>query len=382
MGTGRKLGYALGQGLVTLGNEMGKIEAQKQERARYEAELQRKEELQDANLKSMDIRNEQLKLANNLKKVQLNNNRIATVFAQTDGDAAAMSQVITQHGNGYVELFDEAESARLTKQNGFETIVTNQGVYKTNEKGDIVNGENGKPIFEPLPGAAAQTIRTRPEYNQHVGNVLNPDKAVARANADMSYAEKYKEAEIQHKAKEASLARREQTPQGKRKARLEEAQIAAAGRRGTDTPKPPAATVTGVGGNKIKRTHQESAGDQASFKVMAKQNPEWGVTSPDEAFRINQLKNEPKLRSALADDIKKGLNDPEYAQRFIEVGSEKMGVPVTFLQDLFDRVAMEKEISGKKKGGIKNWLKKFFSGTEGQAAPTAFPKKQPAGGLS
>lgn len=360
-----KLGYAIGKGLQEAGAQWQGIIAKKEEQKRYDEQLEMKQKQQEANLRSMDIRNEQLTLANNLKRVELNNKRITTVFSQTEGDPAATSKAITQYGSGHAERYMEAESREATKANGFETIITENGVFETNDEGKVIPGKDGKPIFKRFNGGAGVITRTRAEYNDHVGRVLNPNMALANITANQTYKDIYAKNEAMLKAKEASAERQAQTPEGKLKARGLEADVKIKEKEAAGlTDKPAAMTVQNIQGKDVKRTHTEAQGDLASMKIIAKDHPEWGVTSPDQAYRINELKNNAEMRTAIADDVQKAIKDETYAQKFIVEGSKKLRVPEQMLRDMVNNASDNAEVIESKKGGFMNWLKEFLGGDD------------------
>lgn len=377
MGTMQRLGRGIAEASSILGKGLEREEDRAEEKRRYDEQMRIRKERHEADLYAMDRRNRALELSNNIKKLELNNKLLTQTFAQSNGDPKQVCDAITKYGNGYVERYNEPESARQSNINGYPTIVTDNGVYETNEKGDPVIGPDGKKIFKPLPGSATQTSRTRAEFNDHFADIVNPNVALARIQSKQTYKDLYNRAEAQFKAQEASEARKAETAEGKLKRRKLEAQTTEAEKlaKGIST-KPPVAKVKNIKGQEVDRTHAEAEADIAAMKIMAKDNPEWGITSPDQAYRINQLKNSPKLRAAIADDVQKALEDEAFAEKFVKKGSQRMGVPAEFLQDLLDRAEINREVIASKKGGFVNWVKEFFSG-KGEAPP-AYNKKAEA----
>ena len=384
-----KLAYAIGKGRSTAGAELGTYVDAQTEQERYDEQAKIRKEAHEASLRAMDIRNEQLRLSNNLKKVELNNKRITTIFTQTEGDPAAVSKAITQYGNGHAERYLEAESREATKQNGYETIVTENGVFETNEEGAVTPGKDGKPIFKRFSGGAGVITRTRPEYNDHVGRVLNPSNALAQISSNQTYKDIYAKAEAKYKAKEESDKRTANTPDAKAKRELVKAQTGLANKRAAnvgvpkpDKPKPAATTIKDIRGKDVERTHTEAQGDLAAMKIVAKNHPDWGVTSPDQAYRINELKNSKDLRNAMADDIQRAITPGEekFAEKFIKQGAMKMGVPEAMLREMVEQASQNAETIQSSKGGLMNWLKDFFGGG-GAKAPAIYKDEKP-GGLS
>jgi hypothetical protein len=383
---GRRLGYGVGQGLQVFGTGLERSEIRKKEEARYEQESKLREERHKADLEAMDIRNEQLKLANTIKRVELNNNRLVQTFNATKGDPRAVTEAITKYGAGPVEIYDEAESRRKSKELGKPVIVVNTGVWKTNEKDvPITDPTTGDKIFEPFPGSAGQIVRTPEEFTDHFADVVNPNVALARMHAKMTYKDIYNKAVAHAKGvaevKEQAELRAAQTPEGKLEQRKLAAETKLAEKEAAGLQTGPAVTeVQDVLNRKVTRTHTEAQGDLAAMKIMARDNPEWGVTSPEQAFRINQLKNDPELRRLLAADVTKALKDEAHAEKLVRQGSKKMGIPAEFLQNMLIKAAEDEEAIEASKGGIVNWFKEFFSG-KGKAPKAYDTESKAPGGL-
>jgi len=381
---GFNFGKALGAGLQEAGAQLSKYGADQKEEERYQEGLAIKKERHEKEMQGMELRNMQLTMANNLKKVELQNQRITAIYTQTKGAAGPVSDAISEYGSGYKEQHDEILSRQATKEaGGKEMIVTHNGVWDTKPDGSLKLDENGKKIFKRLEGKAGTITRTRPEYDDHVAMVLNPSDALGKISSNLSQQKLYNQAIAQGKAQAKLQEEKNKTPMGK--AKLEEQQaktkIAKHKAENIGAPVKGESEVQSIRGNKVQRTHSETQGDIASMKLMAASNPDWGITSRDQAYRINELQNDPDLRNALADDLQKAIQEPDsgYGDKLVNEGAKKLGVPKQFLRKLLEE-AMQDQESTEGSGGIKGWLKDFFKGT-GEKAPSAFDDKKP-GGLS
>lgn len=374
-----KFGRALGAGLSSLGGELFKMDASDQERERYNEQLRMQQEKHDSNLSAALMRNKQLTLQNSLKKIELNTKQLTNLFVQSEGNPEILSPAISNLGHGYAEEYDPVASAAATKANGGKQMyVTHNGTYKTKANGVDLETDpiTGKKIFEQLEGPAGTSIRTPAEYNQHFAEVVNPDKYLSRVTANQTEKEKRAAARIQYEEKRRSADIESRTPAGLAKQKKLETQQKSAEmdiklkQKALNAP-PEAAkktpTVTNIEGKSVQLSRQEYDAATASMKIYSEENPEWGVASPDQAYRINQMKDTKALREDFAKHVAKAADSEDYAKKMLRVLPEQLGLPREFIEDAIakaieytDRPIPVKE----KKSGFMKWWSDFLEPTQ------------------
>ena len=371
------MSQALGRGLMQLGQELGKHAARQEEEKRYEEKLAMDKQKLASDMEESSLRQDRLKLQNDIQKTLVNTQKIRNTFITSQGDPGATSKAISQFGSGYQNRHNVTRSEEESAKAGSPRVVIEAGTLQTDKDNDPVPGKDGKPIFQKLDGTAGETVYTVPEYNDYVSRVLNADTALAWTSKNFSQEQlRQKNAELVQSRVNQAKAMETQTETGKANVRTAKAKATTAEREAKGIGGKEPIKVIGVDGKEVTRSRQEYDADTAAMKIIAKDNPEWGVTSPDQVVRINQVKNDPKKRAALADDIEKAAKNPGYAEKILTEGVEKTGLPKEMLRSMIEKAQrnMEQfeEAEKKSKG---SWLKRLFFSDK------PAPKGYEAGGL-
>jgi len=374
-----KMSQAIGRGLMQLGTELGKHAARKEEQERYEEKLAMDKEKLASDIEESRLRQDRLKMQNDIQKTLISTQKVRNTFITSQGDVDATTKAISQHMGGYQNVYDEHESRLATKEagDGQRRVAIRVGTLLTDKDNDPIPGPDGKPQFQQLEGDAGLTVYTIPEYNDYVSRVVNADTAFSWISKNLTEEQlRQKNQDLINSRVAQAKAMETETETGKAKVREAQAKATVAEREAKGIGGKEPIKVIGVDGKEVTRSRQEYDADTAAMKIIAKDNPEWGVTSPDQVVRINQVKNDPKKRAALADDIEKAAKNPGYAEKILTEGAEKTGLPKEMLRSLIEEAQANVEEIKSKKGGFVNWLKEVFT-TEEEA-----PKGYEAGGLS
>jgi hypothetical protein len=365
-----KLGRAIGAGFTAAGQQMMQYAAQQEEKKRYEEQLAMDKEKMEADMAESKIRQDRMKLENDMKKSIYNSEKIRQTYIGTGGDPNETEKAFSKYGGWYQSRFDEERSSQATAAagDGKERIVIQFGTLATDENDDPRPDKYGKPEFIPNKGTTRFVTYTREEYDNRVANMMNPDSFLATLQKGYTQQELREKNDIMQQARvKAAQALEEHTKTGAANVRkaeadagLSEKKLEEFGKVDPNDPNRPPEHI-GVDGKKHKRSRQEADGDIAAMKIMNERNPEWGVTSPGEAFRVNQVKNNPDMRKALANDIEKAAKNPNYGEKLVKEGSKKFGLPEAFLREMVAKAEADIEKIEKSKGGLGAWIKRFLN---------------------
>jgi hypothetical protein len=308
------MGRAIAAGLSTYGKLAGEEKIRKEEAARQakiDAREERRLSLQEQESK---LRQEKLRRENMMKEVAWKNQQMVQAMTQGKLMPEAVGKAVTQYGSlGEVYEYN-AEKSRILQEKDPKAhagaVVYDVKKNRKGSDGKVQFGSDGKVVTDSFPeGSNELVLPNTTEYQRWAAQQGNPEHMFATMVSGMTDETLFKAAQERAKVKAQAEA---ETPQGKAalgltaaKTELTKAQTAAVGQ-----PKPgkEKTEIQLLGGGTKKMSHIETQNLGKAFDKMSKNIP--SVTSPEEAARVNETKDNPKIREMFANDIALVVADP------------------------------------------------------------------------
>jgi hypothetical protein len=376
--TGKKLLRGVAAGLATAGELQKKREQEEKEAERQKVIDDREERRLQIAEKESAARLENLRLDQQMKRVQFNHGQMVKALAVSQYEPNAVGRAVTDWAS-FGEVY--THNPQASKAISDEAVVYDVGTYRLNDKGQReTDPQTGKFIVDPLPeGRNRKVLADRKAMIQWTVDLTAPEfmLGIERAGRDAKRLREQKVEDIK-----AIGDAKAQTPEGKDKAALgvaqreniqadtrlkdaeaKRAQAAAAQREKGES------VVTNLDGKEVTFTKEQS---QTLRKVLDKVTKQFGTVSSDgEAFRINETKDDPKRRAEFAQDIKIVLDHPDLKRRVREEWAAK-GLNMEYFDSVVSAAEIDRETFLElDKKNSKGWFRSLFDSFKDEDTATS-----------
>jgi len=354
MGTGARLGRALGAGLATFGRAETEREIREEEKRRFDEQSARKERQLKIQEQDAKQRKEMQELKIQQEKAIFNNKQLMQAYVAAKGDPQALGAAMSQYGNtGRVYQYNPMKSKEQGK------IVYDIGTRIRTADGGLKQ-KDGKPEIEPLPLSAGEVaFDDQAALDKHIIKSADPEfllamerqknkEEILRDSAIKLMVEKLAVSD-EHRAKV------EATPEGQRfiekhrqeienmkartaKTKAETQRIKSDKGKGLAS-QAPVTQIKGIGGKPEQLTDadkQIAIQNQKAFEGQGYQ----GITV-QEAYRMSQLQSDEEAQRDIADGLVMVQTGELTPAEFRDL-AEDYNVPVQF----FDNMLAEAEALG------------------------------------
>jgi hypothetical protein len=330
---------------------------QAKEDALKERELSMREK--ESRIRVQNLELQQLEQKTKIAHGQLMKTAMASDYTNPDTGygSVAMADALTKYvGNGIAYRPNPDKTA---ENKGLP--VWDIGTYKTDpETGKQVAGPDGKPVFLPLSKHEklnTLAFKSEEQYARFIHSNLDPSYLMAMTNANVTY----ESTRQKQKALDESISGKLEQRKGEQEIKESEAREAKLRAEATGKKKTPAqaevATRRGIGGD-IERTQKEADSDKTFHTLIAKKYQGIG---PDEAFKITQIKSDPKIRKIFHESIAAVLDGTE-PEADLYRDAREVGVPVEFIRDLLaEAQELQEEFKADEPGLLSRAWDKIFN---------------------
>ncbi len=343
----KKVIRGLAAGLSELGRGIKEKEAKAEETRRFEEQSAREERRLQIAEQDAANRQEAAELANTMKQVQFKNQQMNAAIQRSQYEAGALGRAITNFGSaGEVYTHDKIRSAEEAKRTGNpDAVVYKVSMYdKDPVSGKIRTGDDGKFVEIPFPvGQDEVVLESMDERTRWATGHSNPEHMLGIAMSGMQ-AEDLHKAAVRRSGELAEAAAT--TPQGVAgldKTRAQTGKLKAETevlKRGVGAKPPRKSSYTNLDGKEVDLGTEESQTARKEFEKMAKNIT--SLSSVGEAKRINETKNDPKIRADFALDIQATLVDPSVAKTAKDKWLKK-GLNAEYYDQVVAQAELDKE---------------------------------------
>lgn len=385
-----KLGRGLGAGLQSFGKDYTEAELAEEDKRRFDEKSAREERRLKMQEDEAARREKQAALELAMKRTEYNNKMLVEQVTKNNFDPAITGKAFSQFGpaGGRQYEYDPERSREI----GPDAVAYNIFVNETDSEGNPLVDNTGAIKRKRLaPGTNTLDFQNREEMVGYFSPLMSADYMLAselkkktaedtfkvsqeyfekQMQADNAFYEKYKGTPAGEKFRaeqERAGLENKKIKQQTMEAAAETKQIDAVteqiGKPGLATdPKNIGATLRSLTGKEVVRTKGEAQQDLETFRVASKKYGD--LTSPQQAFWINEVKENPIVRNKFATRVQDVVAGKLDRETFLSEAA-KTGLSREFAEEFLDEAMANaeawEEANPKKKRNllIRTWDKIF-----------------------
>lgn len=335
----RKLGRGLAAGAQVFGQGIIEKEKREKEEARLAEQSSREERRLKLQEQESAIKQQQAQMNLAMKKVEFNNKMLVDTVVKNKYDPEVTGRAFSQYGptGGRQYHYDPIRSAEL----GEGAIAYRISVYETGEDGNPLIGDNGQIKEKPLaPGSNTLEFSGIDEEGRdpkaqmvsYFTPLMAPEIMLAHEIQGITSEDTYQRSkdffEREARDKKEFLAKHADTPQGREMiAKLEKERATAdiemekakrlkAGLAEKPTAKIHESELKSLTGTTVKRSKGEAQQDLTTLRIAAEKYDD--VTSVQQAYWINEVKDNPQIRKQFMTGIDAVLDERLTEEQFVQ----------------------------------------------------------------
>lgn len=369
MGGLKNFGRGLGAGLQVLGQGIINKEVREEDKRRFDEQSAREEKRLKIAEDDAASRQKMAELDLAMKKVEYNNKMLVDQITKNNFDPVVTGRAFSQFGpsGGRIYEYDPVKSREI----GPEGVYYDIYVPETDANGNPLLTDQGTIKKKRLaPGSNTLEFQNQKELTQYFVPLMNGDYMLAhelskikaeetfnqsvelfdkKMKADNEFYEKYKNTPMGEKFRAEQQRAGLENKKLKQEINRSEAETAKT-QAETEAIKNPApaglkpkdvgGTMQSLTGKEVKRTKGEAQQDLETFRVASKKYND--VTSPQQAFWINEIKENPTIRKKFSDRVQQVIEGTTARAEFLAQAA-KLGLSREFAAEFLDQAEADAE---------------------------------------
>ena len=344
MGGMKNLGRGLAAGMTVFGQGIINKEVREEDKRRFDEQSARAERQLQIQEKAAADAAKMAELNLSMKRVQYNNKMLVNAVKQNDYDPTVTMNALNNYGPTGGRIFKKNE-AESSKTGG---IVWDVGTYRMTKEGNPELNDDGTFAWDPLPGDSGRvSFKDKAELAQWVTPQLAPDVMLAtdlagitgeqtrqqanerfkkQATEDAEFLAKYADTPAGQKILAAQEKEKAELAKTKAETKLATSKAGLANAQAKQIPKEAKQAkgedqLKSLNGELVTRTKGQAQQDLEVFRKAGAKYSD--VTSPQQAYWINEVKENPDVRKNFEMGVTKVINGDMTEAEFLKKVSSK-----------------------------------------------------------